>query len=41
MSSDYSRNSQLARGILIEWLSAAWMVIEAVAALFAGAWPTR
>ena len=36
MSSSYTHGSQLARGIQIEWLSAVWMVIEAVAAIFAG-----
>lgn len=36
MASDYSRGSQLVRGILIEWLSAVWMVIEAIAAVLAG-----
>ena len=36
MSSSYTHSSQLARGIQIEWLSAVWMVIEAVVALFAG-----
>ena len=36
MGSDYGRGSQLARGILIEWLSAVWMVIEAIAAVLAG-----
>jgi divalent metal cation (Fe/Co/Zn/Cd) transporter len=36
MSSSNTHSSQLARGIQIEWLSVAWMVIEALAALFAG-----
>ena len=36
MSSSYTHSSQLARGIQIEWLSAVWMVIEALVALFAG-----
>src|SRR5208283_641053 len=36
MASDSGRGSQLARGILIEWLSAVWMVIEAIAAVLAG-----
>jgi len=36
MSSSYTHSSQLARGIQIEWLSAVWMVIEALTALFAG-----
>ena len=36
MASDSGRGSQLSRGILIEWLSAVWMVIEAVAAVLAG-----
>ena len=36
MSSTYTHSSQLARGIQIEWLSAGWMVIEALTALFAG-----
>ncbi len=30
------RGSQLAQGIRIEWLSAVWMVIEAIAAVLAG-----
>lgn len=36
MASDIDRGSQLARGILIEWLSVFWMVIEAVVAVLAG-----
>ncbi len=36
MTSASSRGSQLGRGILIEWVSAVWMVIEAVAAVVAG-----
>ncbi len=36
MAGEYARGSQLARGILIEWVSAVWMVIEAVAAVVAG-----
>ncbi len=36
MERAYGRGSQLARGILIEWLSAVWMVIEAIAAVLAG-----
>ena len=36
MTNDYGRSSQLARGILIEWVSAVWMIIEAIAAVFAG-----
>ena len=36
MSSSYTHSSQLARGIQIEWLSAVWMVIEALVALLAG-----
>ena len=36
MSSSYTQSSQLVRGIQIEWVSAVWMVIEALVALFAG-----
>ncbi len=36
MAGEYTRGSQLAQGILIEWVSAVWMVIEAVAAVVAG-----
>ena len=35
-TSRYERSSQLARGILVEWLSAVWTVIEATAAVLAG-----
>ena len=36
MASDSGRGSLLERGILIEWLSAVWMGIEAIAAALAG-----
>jgi divalent metal cation (Fe/Co/Zn/Cd) transporter len=36
MSSLVDRAPQLERGILVEWLSTAWMVLEAAAALVAG-----
>ena len=36
MSSVVDRAPQLERGILVEWLSAAWMVLEAIAAVVAG-----
>ena len=36
MANDYGRSSLLARGILIEWLSVVWMIIEAIAAVLAG-----
>lgn len=36
MSTVVDRVPQLQRGILIEWLSAAWMVLEAVVAVVAG-----
>jgi divalent metal cation (Fe/Co/Zn/Cd) transporter len=36
MAGEYERSSQLARGILVEWLSAVWMIIEAIAAVLAG-----
>jgi len=36
MASDLDRGSQLARGILIEWLSVVWMIIEAITAVLAG-----
>ena len=36
MANDHGRSSLLARGILIEWLSVVWMIIEAIAAVLAG-----
>ncbi len=36
MANRNERSSQLARGILIEWLSAGWMLIEAIVAVLAG-----
>ena len=36
MANRNERSSQLARGILVEWLSAGWMLIEAIVAVLAG-----
>jgi len=36
VTSDQGRASQLARGVVVEWLSVVWMVIEAIAAALAG-----